>query len=104
MYFILAIFTLISSSVSLVYSIQACVTTRNTNAYYTLARSFPIFLLSVCTLINYNNTFLITISIIMIAVHFFDSIVGYIEKDKFKTYGPSLTSVINLVLLFLFIF
>lgn len=103
MYFILAVFTLISSTVSLFYSIQTCISTNSINAYYTLARSLPIFLLSVCTLIIYDSTFLIIISILMVAFQFFDSIIGFIKKDKFKTYGPLLTSIVNLILLFIFI-
>ena len=43
MYFVLAIFTIISASVSLGYSIQACTSSHNINAYYALSRSLPLF-------------------------------------------------------------
>lgn len=42
MYFVLAIFTLISASVSLGYSIQACASSHNINAYYALRCSFQL--------------------------------------------------------------
>ena len=90
MYFVLAIFTIISASVSLGYSIQACASSHNINAYYALSRSLPLFLL--------------TISIAMILVQFLDAIVGYKSKDGFKTYGPLATSVVNLILLIVFLF
>ncbi|MFW2623978.1 hypothetical protein ACN6LY_15310, partial [Staphylococcus aureus] len=48
--------------------------------------------------------FLITISIAMILVQFLDAIVGYKSEDVFKTYGPLATSVVNLILLIVFLF
>ena len=46
MYFVLAIFTIISASVSLGYSIQACTSSHNINAYYALSRSFTFIFIS----------------------------------------------------------
>ncbi|MCQ1497412.1 hypothetical protein NNI22_04970 [Staphylococcus aureus] len=103
MYFVLAIFTLISASVSLGYSIQACAS-HNINAYYALSRSLPLFLLAIFSLVIHSAIFLITISIAMILVQFLDAIVGYKSKDVFKTYGPLATSVVNLILLIVFLF
>lgn len=103
MYLVLAIFTFISASVSLGYALQASISSRNINAYYAFTRSFPIWLLSILTLIIYNHTFLLTISILMITIQFLDSIIGLINNDKLKFYGPLLTSIINLLLLILFI-
>ncbi|CXW07650.1 membrane protein [Staphylococcus aureus] len=104
MYFVLAIFTLISASVSLGYSIQACASSHNINAYYALSRSLPLFLLAIFSLVIHSAIFLITISIAMILVQFLDAIVGYKSKDVFKTYGPLATSVVNLILLIVFLF
>lgn len=98
MYFVLAIFTIISASVSLGYSIQACASSHNINAYYALSRSLPLFL------VIHSAIFLITISIAMILVQFLDAIVGYKSNDVFKTYGPLATSVVNLILLIVFLF
>ncbi|NWK84535.1 hypothetical protein HYE69_06905 [Staphylococcus sp. GSSP0090] len=103
MYLVLAIFTFISASVSFGYSLQASISSRNINAYYALTRSLPIVILSILTFIIYNNTFLLTVSILMIAIQFLDSIIGFINNDKFKFYGPLLTSLVNLLLLILFI-
>ncbi|HCV9276773.1 TPA: hypothetical protein OWY71_000939 [Staphylococcus aureus] len=101
MYFVLAIFTIISASVSLGYSIQACASSHNINAYY--AR-LSLFLLAIFSLVIHSAIFLITISIAMILVQFLDAIVGYKSKDVFKTYGPLATSVVNLILLIVFLF
>ncbi|CAC7000164.1 membrane protein [Staphylococcus aureus] len=100
MYFVLAIFTIISASVSLGYSIQACASSHNINAYYALSRSLPL----IFSLVIHSAIFLITISIAMILVQFLDAIVGYKSKDGFKTYGPLATSVVNLILLIVFLF
>ena len=54
MYFVLAIFTIISASVSLGYSIQACASSHNINAYYALSRSLPLFLLAIFSLVIHN--------------------------------------------------
>ena len=71
MYFVLAIFTIISASVSLGYSIQACASSHNINAYYALSRSLPLFLLAIFfSLVIHSAIFLITISIAMILVQF----------------------------------
>lgn len=103
MYFVLAIFTIISASVSLGYSIQACASSHNINAYYALSRSLPLFLLAVFSLVIHSAEFLITISIAMILVQFLDAVVGYKSKDVFKTYGPLATAVANLILLIVFL-
>ncbi|MGX7493696.1 hypothetical protein ACWOO4_02360 [Staphylococcus aureus] len=104
MYFVLAIFTIISASVSSGYSIQACASSHNINAYYALSRSLSLFLLAIFSLVIHSAIFLITISIAMILVQFLDAIVGYKSKDVFKTYGPLATSVVNLILLIVFLF
>lgn len=104
MYFVLAIFTIISASVSLGYSIQSCASSHNINAYYALTRSLPLCLLSIFTIVIHNDIFLITISIAMILVQFLDAFVGYKNKDAFKTYGPLVTSLVNLILLVIFLF
>lgn len=104
MYFVLAIFTIISASVSLGYSIQACTSSQNINAYYALSRSLPLFLLAVFSFVIHSAVFLITISIAMILVLFLDAIVSYKSKDIFKTYGPLATAVANLILLIVFLF
>ncbi|HDJ1878306.1 TPA: hypothetical protein PPS12_000133, partial [Staphylococcus aureus] len=74
------------------------------NAYYALSRSLPLFLLAIFSLVIHSAIFLITISIAMILVQFLDAIVGYKSKDGFKTYGPLATSVVNLILLIVFLF
>lgn len=103
MYFVLAIFTIISASVSLGYSIQACASSHNINAYYALSQLTFIFI-SYFSLVIHSAIFLITISIAMILVQFLDAIVGYKSEDVFKTYGPLATSVVNLILLIVFLF
>ncbi len=97
MYFVLAIFTIISASVSLGYSIQACASSHNINAYYALSRSLPLFLLAIFSLVIHSAIFLITISIAMIFSSIFQMRLLVIKsKDVFKTYGPLATSVSEL--------
>ena len=57
MYFVLAIFTIISASVSLGYSIQACASSHNINAYYALVRNLPLFLLAIFSLVIHSAIF-----------------------------------------------
>lgn len=71
---------------------------------HSLSRSLPLFLLAIFSLVIHSAIFLITISIAMILVQFLDAIVGYKSNDVFKTYGPLATSVVNLILLIVFLF
>lgn len=72
MYLILSIFTLLSASVSLAYSIQACVLSKQINAYYAFSRSFSLFVLALFTLVIHSFGFLISMSVLMVLVQFFD--------------------------------
>lgn len=60
MYFIIAIFTSISSLVSLFYAVDACIKTKQVNALYAFARSFSIALLCVATLFFINHQLIIS--------------------------------------------
>ncbi len=88
---------------SLGYSIQACSSSHNINAYYALSRSLPLFLLTIFSLVIHSAIFLITISIAMILVQILHAIVGYKSKDIYKTYDPLATSIVNLILLIAFL-
>lgn len=103
-YLILAIFTLISVCASLGYAIEACVKTQQKNAYYALARSLSIFIITIVTLIYHYNAMLITMSLLMSFTQFFDGLIGWKFREPFKTIGPLITALIQLILLMLFIF
>ena len=107
-YYLCAVFTLISVSVSFGFSIDAYLKSRsekgvaNNNAKYALARSISIMLAAIGLFIIKSDSYLIAISAIMIVIQFIDGIIG-IKISKFKTYGPLLTAGGNLVLLILFL-
>jgi hypothetical protein len=108
-YYLCAVFTLISSAVSLGFSAEACLKAKPQggavlfNAKYAAARSFSLFLISIGLTIFTNAQYLITVSVIMISVQLFDGIIG-IKISGFKTIGPVLTALVNAVLLALFLF
>ncbi|PHK50686.1 hypothetical protein [Staphylococcus edaphicus] len=104
MYLILSFFTIISALVSLFYTTQYAWLTKSIISYYALSRSIAISLLSISILMLHNQTLLIVMAIIMVFVQILDGIVGLIDKNKFKTYGPFFTGFINAILLIIYLF
>ena len=76
MYFVIAIFTSISSLVSLFYAIDACIKTKQVNALYAFARSFSIALLCVATLFFINHLFLFAMTFLMALIQLIDGFIG----------------------------
>jgi len=107
-YYLCAIFTLISSAVSFGFSINAYLKSKLqkdvnfTNAKYAMSRSFALFLVAIGLFIFVSNSYLITLSIIMISIQLFDGIIG-IKINTFKTIGPILTAIGNAILLIIFL-
>lgn len=99
MYFIIAIFTSISSLVSLFYAIDACIKTKQVNAFYAFARSFSIALLCVTTLFFINHQFLFAMTFLMALVQLIDGFIGLKIKDNLKAYGPFSLAIIGFILL-----
>ncbi len=105
-YYLCAIFTLVSATVSLCFSIEAYLkskrvqdTSLNT-AKYAVSRSLSLFLVSIGLLIFISQPYLIALSAIMIGIQLFDGIVG-IKISTFKTVGPILTAIGNAAVLML---
>jgi hypothetical protein len=107
-YYLCAFFTLISSAVSFGFSIEACLKSKSqkdtnfTNAKYAMSRSFSLFLVAIGLFIFISDSYLITLSIVMIGIQLFDGIIG-IKINTFKTIGPILTAIGNAVVLILFL-
>jgi hypothetical protein len=107
-YYLCAAFTLISASVSLGFSVEACLRSKpqrgaaSINAKYAASRSLSLLIAALGTLIFVHGPYLIGISAVMIAVQMFDGIIG-VRVSRFKTVGPILTAAANAVLLMLFL-
>ncbi|KRM72111.1 hypothetical protein [Lacticaseibacillus brantae] len=103
-----ALVTLISAFVSCGFSIQAVMAARGSQrdslvtAQYALSRSVAIALVAIGLFIFKNNQFLIAMAIIMIAIQFFDGLIGR-KISRFKTVGPLLTAAANAIILILFL-
>jgi hypothetical protein len=108
-YWLCAVFTLISSAVSFAFSVEASVKSKSQkedafiNAKYALSRSLALFIISTGLFVFINQTFLITMSLIMIFVQILDGIIG-IKISTFKTIGPIFTAIFHITFLILFIF
>jgi hypothetical protein len=100
---------MISAAVSFGFSVEVYKKAKQqkdealTNAKYALARSLSLFLTSIGLLIFISNSYLISLSVIMIGVQLLDGIIG-IKISIFKTIGPILTSLGNFILLVIFLF
>ncbi len=102
------IITFISAAVSFGFSVDAFLKGRKTggeaftNAKYAASRSLALLLAAVGCFFASSNDYLIALAVAMIGVQLFDGIIGF-KISTFKTFGPLLTSVANLVVLVLLI-
>jgi hypothetical protein len=99
----------ISSAVSFGFSIEAYLKSKSREdvdfinaTKYAISRSFSLFLVSIGLFIFISDSYLIALSVVMIAVQLFDGIIG-IKINNFKTVGPILTAIGNSILLILFL-
>ncbi len=103
-YYLCAAFTLISAAVSFGFSVEVYLKLRQIEdvglitAKYAMSRSLSLFLGSIGLLIFISQPYLIALSVIMIGVQLFDGIIG-IKISIFKTLGPILTAIGNVILL-----
>ncbi|EBF6196039.1 hypothetical protein FI742_14820, partial [Listeria monocytogenes] len=72
------------------------------NAKYALSRSLSLLIVVLGLFIFKSDAFLVALSLVMIGVQLFDGIIG-IKISTFKTVGPLLTAVGNVVMLILFL-
>ncbi|WP_312025112.1 hypothetical protein [Listeria booriae] len=107
-YYLCAVFTLISATVSFGFSMEAYIKAKQAknsaliNAKYAVSRSFSLFLIAIGLLLFKSDSYLIVLSSIMICVQLFDGIIG-IKLSVFKTVGPLATAIGNTILLILFL-
>lgn len=103
-YYICAVMTFISASVSLGFSLVAykqATTESLTNAMYAFSRSFALWIGAVIPFFYHTVAYLYMIAIAMILVQFFDGLIGVKIKNRLKTFGPFVTAAANLVCLIL---
>ena len=107
-YYLCASFTLISSAVSFGFSIEAYLKSKlikdNSfiNAKYAMSRSFSVFFVATGLFIFISDSYLIALSIVVIAIQLLDGTIG-IKINTFKTIGPILTAIGNSFVLILFL-
>lgn len=101
-YWCCAAFTLISSLVSLGYSVAAVRENgsgRAVTAEYALSRSVALTSISAVPLFGQRHDWLVAASVAMIVVQAADVIIGARVRDRLKTFGPAATAACNLALL-----
>lgn len=101
-YWLCAVFTVISSCVSLGYSVAAVVGSQaadHSHAHYAFARSLALAVVTVVTLFGHRHDWLVATATAMIIVQAADAIIGSRIPDKVKTFGPAATAAVNLALL-----
>ncbi|MDR1216272.1 MAG: hypothetical protein LBK25_06295 [Treponema sp.] len=107
-YYLCAVFTLISATVSFGFSVQAEIRSKSQkgaaliNAKYAMARSLSLFLAAIGSLLFVSTPYLTVMAGIMIGVQLFDGIIG-VKISTFKTIGPLLTGIGNTIFLVLFL-
>ena len=100
------VFTCISALVSLGFSVEAIMKAEKeakTNALYAASRSIALVVITVVAFIIRSRDMIIIGAVGMIIVQALDGIVGIKIKNVFKTIGPFLTSIVNMVLIFLYL-
>jgi hypothetical protein len=101
-YYLCAAVTAISASVSLGFAIDAYRKARpagggaTTNALYALSRSVALALVGLVPFFFSSIPFLSGLAILMIVVQAMDALIGYRNRNGFKSCGPLLTSLGNL--------
>ncbi|MCH5462784.1 hypothetical protein HC026_11705 [Lactobacillus sp. LC28-10] len=107
-YYWCAIFTLISAVVSAGFSTEAYFNARAlskdalTTAKYAASRSAALVIVAVGLIIWPLKPYLVALATVMIFVQLFDGLIG-IKVSLFKTLGPLLTALVNVILLLLYL-
>nr|WP_206760787.1 hypothetical protein [Listeria monocytogenes] len=72
------------------------------NAKYAVSRSLSLLIVALGLFIFKSDAFLVALSLVMIGAQLFDGIIGR-KISTFKTVGPLLTAVGNVIMLILFL-
>lgn len=94
-----ALITLLSASVSAVFSVAGLLGTSSGDSFarYAASRSLAL-LLTVLVAIGFRSRMAIVfLGIAMTAVQAFDGVIGALAHDSSKTYGPFVFAVLNAV-------
>ncbi|EGJ5773434.1 TPA: hypothetical protein ACSY99_00565 [Listeria monocytogenes] len=97
-----------SASVNFRFSLDALLKYRKVNgdalinAKYAVSRSLSLLIVALGLFIFKSDAFLVALSLVMIGVQLFDGVIG-IKISTFKTVGPLLTTVGNVIMLILFL-
>ncbi|EAF0391422.1 hypothetical protein MO183_000111 [Listeria monocytogenes] len=97
-----------SASVNFRFSLDALLKSRKVNgdalinAKYAVSRSLSLLIVALGLFIFKSDAFLVALSLVMIGVQLFDGVIG-IKISTFKTVGPLLTTVGNVIMLILFL-
>ena len=98
-----ALVTIASALTSAGFSIAALLATDgHTNALYSASRSLSLALVTVLVVLLRSPRGLMTLSLVMTLVQFGDAIVGFINHDALKTFGPASLGLATAVALMFF--
>ena len=105
-FWLCAAVTLISSLVSLGFSVAAVRSSTSesaVNAMYATARSASLAIVCLIPLFSQSEQWLFAVALGMTLVQAFDAVVGQRIQDRMKTFGPASLAVLNLVALGYFV-
>ena len=98
-----ALITIASALTSTGFSMAALLATDgHTNAMYCASRSLSLALVTVLVVLLRSPRGLMTMSLAMTLVQFGDAIVGFINHDALKTFGPASLALVTAVALIFF--
>lgn len=104
-YWVCAVVTLVSALTSAGFSVAACRDPRaggHVPALYALSRSIAALVLAVVPLVHQSVEWLAAAAVAMILVQAGDVVVGRVQRDAMKTFGPAALAVLNLAALVVF--
>jgi hypothetical protein len=94
-----ALITLLSASVSAVFSVAGLLGPGNGDSFarYAASRSLALLLTVLAAIGFRSRTAIVFLGIAMTAVQAFDGIIGALAHDSSKTYGPFAFAVLNAI-------
>jgi hypothetical protein len=97
-FWICAIITVVSAAVSASYSVAALIGVARHDQYamYAASRSVALLLASLACIGARSRHGVMAVALTMALVQGFDALVGLVENDPAKTYGPLALSVVGL--------
>lgn len=106
MYYVCAVITLISASISLFFSLLAVRKSTGdaqVKALYVTARSVAFLCISIVPFFIISNELVVITAVGMIIVQFFDGFIGIKIKDMPETVGPFTIAIVHSISLVIFL-